>query len=78
MSKEEIKKETYTFYKPKEGLTKKTCNICNKELPIGNFWKDKYLKDGYTNYCKVCYKKRWIDKDPAYQGKRKYQDMNRK
>lgn len=73
------KKQTfYKGYAPKKGLTKKVCNICNKSLSIKSFWKDKYLLDGYCGYCKDCYTKRWVTKDPAYQNKQKYNNMHRK
>lgn len=67
-----LKKKTIKDIKTKE------CYICGKELGINNFWKDKYLKDGYTGYCKKCYKDRWINKkDKAQKGKRKYNNMCR-
>ena len=71
------KQAFYAGYKSKKGLTKKVCNICQKDLSIKNFWKDKYLLDGYCGYCKDCYKKRWVLKDPAYASKNKYQTMSR-
>ena len=70
------KKTEYKFYEPKEGLKEKVCSITGKKLPIGDFWKDKYMKDGYTSYSKEGYRLRWIVKDPDYVGK-KYQNMTR-
>lgn len=32
----------------------KVCSGCKKELPLTEFYKDKYTKDGYTCYCKLC------------------------
>lgn len=69
-------KYSYKFYEPKKGLAEKVCSITGKKLPIDNFWKDKYMKDGYTSYSKEGYKLRWIVKDPKFIGK-KYQSMNR-
>lgn len=74
-SKAKAKKEP-TFYAPKAGLKTKVCSITGKNLPISDFWKDKYMKDGYTSYSKEGYNLRWIKKDPKYQSK-KYQNMNR-
>lgn len=32
----------------------KTCSKCKRELPVGQFWKDKSRTDGLTIYCKRC------------------------
>lgn len=32
----------------------KKCSKCNIELPISEFWKDKYKKDGLRSACKNC------------------------
>lgn len=72
----ETKKVEQKFYAPKEGLKEKVCSVTGKKLPITDFWKDKYMKDGYTSYSKEGYKLRWIKKDPKYVSK-KYQNMNR-
>lgn len=32
----------------------KQCKKCRKELPLENFYKSKYTKDGYRSYCKEC------------------------
>jgi hypothetical protein len=32
----------------------KICKLCNKDLPIINFWKNPSVKDGYFNKCKIC------------------------
>ena len=43
--------------KPKTLLSEvKTCNSCNKELNISNFWNSKTNKDGKDNKCKSCHK----------------------
>lgn len=34
----------------------KKCSQCNKELPISNFYKSQYQKDGYRSECKDCSK----------------------
>lgn len=43
-------------------LTVKICQDCKTELSISNFNKRLISKDGYSDYCKVCYKKRRISK----------------
>ena len=40
-------------------LTEKTCNKCNKTLPISNFWKAKTTADRHHNACKDCEAERW-------------------
>lgn len=32
----------------------KKCSKCNKELPVSEFWKDKYKKDGLRTACRTC------------------------
>lgn len=32
----------------------KHCNSCNQDKELSEFGKDKYSKDGYTDYCKEC------------------------
>lgn len=32
----------------------KKCSKCKKELPLSEFWKDKYKKDGLRSACKIC------------------------
>lgn len=32
----------------------KVCNCCGNELPITDFDKDIYSKDGYENTCRIC------------------------
>lgn len=34
----------------------KICSVCKKELPIDDFYKHKYSKDGYRSECKSCSK----------------------
>lgn len=38
----------------KTTITHKTCRDCNEEKEISKFYKNKGVKDGYENYCKVC------------------------
>lgn len=40
------------------GSTEKTkvCPRCGRELPLSEFYKGKYMKDGYSSRCKECYK----------------------
>lgn len=73
--KKEAKKTEIVFHEPQKGLTEKKCSILGKVFPINCFWKDKYMKDGYTSYTKEGYKKRWILKDPTFAGK-KYRKMD--
>jgi len=35
----------------------KKCSKCKKELPITEFYKDKYRPDGHVSSCKMCHKK---------------------
>lgn len=35
-------------------VTHKKCRICQRMLPISEFYKNKYSYDGYTNECKQC------------------------
>lgn len=37
-------------------MTKKKCSGCKEELPIGNFYKNKLVLDGHSNYCISCTK----------------------
>ena len=65
----EDKEKGYKFYSP-ANLTEITCNQCGKTLPITEFWKDKYMKSGYSSYCKTCYNLRWgTKKDKNFVGK---------
>jgi hypothetical protein len=34
----------------------KTCNLCKEDKPLSEFHKNKFLKSGYANRCKVCQK----------------------
>lgn len=34
----------------------KVCTKCKRELPLGEFYKDKHTKDGYLCWCKRCSK----------------------
>lgn len=52
----------------------KTCSKCKQTKPIGDFFKNKRLKDGHNSYCKPCqvsylrdYHKRNPDKDKNYK-----------
>ena len=62
-------------FAPKKGLAKKVCSITGKELSIKEFWKDRWMKDGYTSYSKEGYRLRWIIKDPKFASKRTYRQM---
>ena len=44
--------------KEKTVLLKKICFICNKELPITEFYRDKKNNDGYYSSCKECVKEK--------------------
>lgn len=37
----------------------KNCRICKETLPIDNFYKDSYSKDGFQNCCKKCRTKKY-------------------
>ena len=46
----------------------KTCNICNKTLPLTSFYKNRAFKDGYSSTCILCeinrqknYKRKWAE-----------------
>ena len=71
------KAKAFKGYAPKKGLKEKVCSVTGKKLPISEFWKDRWMKDGYTSYSKEGYRLRWIDKDPAYKSKRHYNNMSR-
>lgn len=34
----------------------KNCGKCNQELPTENFYRNRSTKDGFSHYCKDCYK----------------------
>ena len=74
----ENKEKGYKFYSQAD-LKEKTCNQCGKTLPITSFWKDKYMKSGFSSYCKECYNKRWgTKKDKNFVGKgQKYSNQCR-
>lgn len=40
-------------------LTEKTCNKCNRTLPISNFYRAKTTADRYSKACKNCDAERW-------------------
>jgi len=71
------KQSNFKGYEPQKGLTHKVCSITGKDLPISEFWKDRYMKDGYTSYSKEGYRLRWIDKNPKYKSKRNYNNITR-
>ena len=55
----------------------KICKRCEKELPLGEFYKHKDMVDGYLSYCKNCvklrvkkYRENNIDKCRAYDRNR--------
>ena len=64
------KQKKFKGYSPKIGLKTKTCSITGKTLPIKEFSKDRWMRDGYTSYSKEGYKLRWVDKDPKYVSKK--------
>jgi len=70
------KASDFKGFAPKKGLKTKVCSITGKTLPIKEFWKDRWMKDGYTSYSKEGYRLRWITKDPAYKSKRSYRQMD--
>jgi hypothetical protein len=39
-------------------MTTKECKKCNRILPLEEFYKHRYTKDGYLNFCKECVKAR--------------------
>jgi hypothetical protein len=39
-----------------EETTKKRCSGCKEVLPIGDFYKNKLVLDGHSNYCISCTK----------------------
>jgi hypothetical protein len=47
-----------------EQVITKTCGHCKAVKPIGDFYKNKAMKGGLSNYCKVC----TLD----YQGEKRY------
>ena len=38
-------------------MTSKVCSACKMNVPIGDFFKNKASKDGYSNQCKICQNK---------------------
>lgn len=49
----------------------KICSKCKEEKLLIEFHKDKYTKDGYYNWCKICvrkYKSKTKDKEPIEEG----------
>ena len=40
----------------------KICNRCGKEKSLGDFYRNKYVKDGYCGECKECKKKSDLDR----------------
>ena len=46
-------------------MESKTCSRCKENLPINNFSKDKYAKDGFRSSCKACEKGRYYNRKDA-------------
>lgn len=69
------KASDFKGFAPDKKVKTKVCSITGKKLPITEFWKDRWMKDGYTSYSKEGYRLRWILKDPAYKSKRTYRQM---
>lgn len=47
--------------------TTKVCTRCKKSQKIENFYRDKYIRDGYSSWDKACCK----DYDRAYTARKK-------
>lgn len=59
-----------------EDITTKICSKCKQVQCIANFTKSKSNKDGFNNYCKLCFseiRKQWNLSHPNY-GKQYYQE----
>lgn len=41
-------------------MKKKPCNICHLPKPLSQFSKNKQRKDGLSNHCRDCTKKKWL------------------
>lgn len=41
-----------------DNMEKKKCTICGREKYIDEFVKDKHIKSGYRNQCKLCFSER--------------------
>lgn len=55
----------------------KQCKKCKRELPIENFYKSKYTKDGYRSYCKECDKDYDKNRDKLIEKQKEYTNNNR-
>lgn len=54
ISKIMLRNHERTRQRPKPIINQKTCQKCNKTLPIQEFQPDQTKKDGYVNSCKKC------------------------
>jgi len=59
----------------KISLEKKECNLCNRELPIAKFYKNRRFKDGFNATCIECEKNR--QKNYIYKWKEKFYEINK-
>lgn len=62
-------------------MTRKTCNKCDSEKSIAEFYKNKNMKDGHANECKSCVKARAVEwnknnKDKKREAGRKWAREN--
>ena len=60
----------------------KVCNVCKKQNPLDNFYKDKTRKDGLDHKCKLCCKnknKKWAEKnnERVKENCKKWREENR-
>ena len=55
-----------------DNMEKKKCTICEKEKYIDEFVKDKHIKSGYRNQCKLCMNKRKMLKEHKLNPNMKY------
>lgn len=54
----------------------KACRDCEEEKPFSEFYKTKKGTHGLNAYCKVCYKKRYHNREAARLRTAKYRETN--
>ena len=60
----------------------KTCSKCKLDLPLSEFWKDKYQSDGLRTACRICnknnkvYLKEYYERRKASGEHKAYRDKN--
>lgn len=56
----------------------KTCTTCGRELPLGQFYRDKRQRDGRYSECKDCTRaRRKRDRDKAREAEARYREAHR-